>query len=236
MSSRVFAIVTARDEADRIGATLEALARAFPGAPVFVGDDGSLDGTAEIAERAGAIVVRSEHALGKGGAATLAARRALEHIGSQAADMVAVLCDGDLGSSAQRLGSLVETVQRGEADLAVAIFARRVGGGVGLVVGFARWAIRRSCGLEVRAPISGQRAMRVATLEDVLPFAPGFGMELAMTIDAARAGHRVLEVELELEHRATGRTPAGFAHRARQLVDCLRAYTKRRGFRLPKRL
>ncbi|MGA7704035.1 MAG: glycosyltransferase, partial [Solirubrobacteraceae bacterium] len=64
MSSRVFAIVTARDEADRIGATLEALARAFPGAPVFVGDDGSLDGTAEIAERTGAVVVRSEHALG----------------------------------------------------------------------------------------------------------------------------------------------------------------------------
>ncbi|MGA7705513.1 MAG: hypothetical protein WB998_11520, partial [Solirubrobacteraceae bacterium] len=154
----------------------------------------------------------------------------------EAEDMVAVLCDGDLGASAQRLGPLVETVQRGEADLAVAIFSRRVGGGVGLVVGFARWAIRRSCGLELHAPISGQRAMRVAALEDALPFASGFGMELAMTIDAARSGHRVLEVELELEHRATGRTPAGFAHRARQLVDCLRAYSKRRGFRLTMRL
>jgi glycosyltransferase involved in cell wall biosynthesis len=249
VSSSVFAIVTARDEADRIRATLEALARAFPGAPVFVADDGSVDGTAELAERTGAIVVRVEHALGKGGAATLAARRALEHLATsregsgaevsvgavdvtgrpaEVGEAVAVLCDGDLGESAGRLGALVEAVRQGEADLAVAVFAKRVGGGVGLVVGFARWALRRSCGIEMRAPISGQRAMRAAVLKDVLPFASGFGMELGTTIDATRAGHRVVELELELEHRATGRTPAGFAHRARQLADCLRAYLARR--------
>ena len=40
-----------------------------------------------------------------------------------------------------------------------------------------------------------------------------------MTIDAARAGFRVGEVELDLEHRATGRTLRGFLHRARQLRD-----------------
>jgi glycosyltransferase involved in cell wall biosynthesis len=229
MSSRVFAIVTARDEAARIQATLRALAQAFPDAPVFVADDGSSDGTGAIAERAGAIVVRNEHRVGKGGAATLAVRRALEYAADDpTGEAVAVLCDGDLGESAQRLGPLVDAIQRGEADLAVAVFARRVGGGVGLVVGFARWAIHRSCGLRVRAPISGQRAMRVVVLEDVLPFAPGFGMELGMTIDAARAGHRVLELELELEHRATGRTSAGFAHRAGQLLDCMRAYLARR--------
>jgi hypothetical protein len=61
----------------------------------------------------------------------------------------------------------------------------------------------------------------------VLPFAGGFGMEVGMTIDAVRAGHRVLEVALDLTHRATGRTPAGFAHRARQLVDFARAYAAR---------
>ena len=40
-----------------------------------------------------------------------------------------------------------------------------------------------------------------------------------MTIDAARAGLRVEEVELELEHRATGRDARGFVHRGRQLLD-----------------
>ena len=65
-------------------------------------------------------------------------------------------------------------------------------------------------------------------LEDVLPFAEGFGMEVGMTIDAVRAGHRVVEVELDLAHRATRRTPAGFVHRARQLADSARAYRARR--------
>jgi hypothetical protein len=96
-----------------------------------------------------------------------------------------------------------------------------------LAVTFARWAIRRRCGLRTRAPLSGQRALRARVLADVLPFADGFGMEVGMTIDAVRAGYRVLEVELDLTHRATGRTPAGFLHRARQLRDVMRAYRAR---------
>ena len=53
-------------------------------------------------------------------------------------------------------------------------------------------------------------------------------METGMTIDAHRAGYRLVEVELDLEHRATGRTAAGFLHRARQLRDIARVYASRR--------
>jgi hypothetical protein len=70
--------------------------------------------------------------------------------------------------------------------------------------------------------------MRAGVLRDVLPFAAGFGMEVGMTIDAVRAGHRVVEVDLDLAHRATGRTPAGFAHRGRQIIDFLRVYLSTR--------
>ena len=49
-----------------------------------------------------------------------------------------------------------------------------------------------------------------------------------MTIDAVRAGYRLREVELDLAHRATGRTLGGFLHRARQLRDFGRAYASRR--------
>jgi hypothetical protein len=49
-----------------------------------------------------------------------------------------------------------------------------------------------------------------------------------MTIDAARAGIAVGEVELDLEHRATGRDLAGFVHRGRQLLSFLRVYVSRR--------
>jgi glycosyltransferase involved in cell wall biosynthesis len=222
----IHVIVAAYNEAPRIGATLAALAVAFPGAPVWVADDGSTDATAAIARRAGARVVRSERMIGKGGAVTFAARDALQ--ASQIEEPIFVLCDGDLAESASRLGALVDAVRGGEADMAVAAFATRVGGGLGLAVAFARWAIRRRCGLQLRAPISGQRALRAGTLADVLPFASGFGMEIGMTIDAARAGHRIGEVELDLSHRATGRTLVGFAHRGRQLVDFVRVYIARR--------
>jgi glycosyltransferase involved in cell wall biosynthesis len=232
MPPDMFVIVTARDEADRIGATLAALALAFPGAPVWVADDGSADATPEIARDAGAQVVRSEQAIGKGGAATRAARDALRHawvaVGDKEEKSIFILCDGDLVESAGELGVLAEAVGRGKADVAVAAFATRVGGGIGLAVAFARWAIRRRCGLRTKAPLSGQRALGAGALADVLPFGHGFGMEVGMTIDAVRAGHRVVEIELDLAHRATGRTPAGFAHRGRQLVDFALAYLARR--------
>ena len=53
MSEQRVVIVAARNEADRIGATLEALGTAFPGAPLYVADDRSTDQTAtRAAERA----------------------------------------------------------------------------------------------------------------------------------------------------------------------------------------
>jgi len=224
-------IVTARNEADHVGATLAALALAFPGAPVLLADDGSTDATPEIARAAGARVVRSQRARGKGAAATEAARLALREVrvaGEATRKPVFVLCDGDLADSAAALGPLPDLVEREAADLAVGAFAVRVGGGVGLAVAFARWAIRRRCGFRATAPISGQRALHAGVLEDVLPFASGFGLEVGMTIDAVRAGHRVVEIELDLAHRVTGRTLGGFAHRARQLADFVRAYLARR--------
>src|SRR5262249_37280661 len=158
-----------------------------------------------IARAAGARVVRSERAIGKGAAATAAATAALRQ--AQADGAIFVLCDGDLAESAGELGALAETVRRGEADVAVAAVVRRGGGGCGVAVGFARGAIARRCGLRTTAPISGQRALRARALRAVLPFAHGFGMELGMTIDAVRDGYRLVEVELPLSHRASGRTP-----------------------------
>jgi hypothetical protein len=111
-----------------------------------------------------------------------------------------------------------------EGDLVVAVFSKRAGGGFGLAVGFAVWAINRLTGLEPQAPISGQRYLSAETAAAVTPFASGFGMEIGMTVDAHRAGLRLTEVELDLEHRATGKTAPGFLHRARQLRDFLRVY------------
>jgi glycosyltransferase involved in cell wall biosynthesis len=221
----VVAVVAAHNEADRIGATLDALAGAFPGAPLWVADDASTDGTGEVALARGARVVRRGRSHGKGGNMTAAVEAVLS---DGEAPAVALLCDGDLGDSARRLTGLVEAVAAGECDLAIAAFRVRVGGGFGIALRYARWAIERLCGYHALAPISGQRALSSAALRACVPFAPGYGMEIGITTDVVRAGLEVREIELDLEHRATGKSIGGFVHRARQLRDFTRVYRARR--------
>ncbi len=241
-SASLIVVVAARNEAELIGATLKAVAEAAPGARLIVADDASTDETAQIARAAGAEVVSAPASRGKGGNVTAALEVLLADSPAAPAgdpsleapggsEPVVLLCDGDLAGSARELAALVRAVEQGECDLAVAAFTRRIGGGLGLARGAGRRAIRRLCGLETEAPLSGQRAMRAGALRAVLPFAPGFGMEVGMTVDAVRAGLRVAEVEVDLAHRATGRTVGGFIHRGRQLRDIARAYVARRGNR-----
>lgn len=220
------AIVAARNEAGRIGAALNALAVALPGARMMVADDASTDGTQEEAMRHGAWLIGRRRPHGKGANVTAAAEAA---IGEFDDEVTVLLCDADLGASAGPLATLVEAVESGGCDLAVARFADSRGGGFGIALGYARRAVERACGARLAAPLSGQRAMRLATLRQLLPFADGWGLETGMAIDAVRAGYRVEEIELPLEHRARGRTPAGFVHRAAQLRDIRRAARARAG-------
>ena len=113
-----------------------------------------------------------------------AARMALsagEHAGDGGQELF-LLCDGDLGDSAGELAALVQVVLDGRGELAIAAFREREGGGFGLARGYARRAISSHCGLELGAPLSGQRALGGELLGRLLPFAQGYGMELGMTI------------------------------------------------------
>ena len=226
-SPPLYVIAAARNEADRVADTFDALAAAFPGARLLLADDASEDGTAEIAMQHGATVISRGKPHGKGGNVTAAAMAALDEVGEDG-DATFLLCDADLGSSAAELAPLVDAVRAGECGLAVAAFAKREGGGFGFALGYAHDAIEDLCGFDAEAPISGQRAMTLACMDDVIPFADGFGMEIGMTVDAVRAGHTVKEIELPLTHRATYRTLRGFVHRARQLRDFRKAARARR--------
>jgi len=217
-------LVAARDEADTIAATVTALRDAFPGAEMIVADDGSRDATAERAEAAGAAVLRLPRR-GKGQALSAAERAAPPG--------ALLLADADLrGDLTPLLPS--DKVSQG---LRIAAFAERRGGGFGIAKRVARELIRLRSGFDAREPLSGQRALSAQARTAVFPLAPGFGAETRMTIDAVRAGCRVEEVELDLEHRATGRDARGFLHRGRQLVDALLAAGPLRinhhGLRLP---
>src|ERR1700753_3592842 len=128
-SDELAVVVAAHEEADRIGATVRALREAFPGAAIWVGDDASRDGTAERAMKAGARVVRRGRSHGHGGNVTAACEPALS---AARVPRLVLLCDGDLGESAARLGPLVDAVAAGEGGVAGAVCGRRGGGGVWL--------------------------------------------------------------------------------------------------------
>jgi hypothetical protein len=214
-------LVAARDEERTIAATVAALKERFPAAEVIVADDGSRDATGAEAERAGARVLRLARR-GKGQALTLAER--------EAPAGALLLADADLAGDLRPLADA-------EADLAIAVFAERQGGGLGIAKAAARKLICAGSGFAAREPLSGQRALSAEARERCFPLVAGFGCEVRMTIDAARGGLRIVEIELPLSHRATGRDPRGFAHRSRQLLDALLACgplgVNHRGLRLP---
>jgi Glycosyl transferase family 2 len=214
-------LIAARNEEERIGGTVEALRAEFAHAEILVVDGASTDGTAAAAEAVGAVVLRLG-GRGKGEALSAGER--------MAASGPLLLCDADLR------GSLAELVD-GDADLRVAAFTTRVGGGFGFAKRVARALIRLRTGYVAREPLSGQRRLSERARAACFPLAPGFGCEVRMTIDALRAGLVVEEVDLDLDHRATGRDAGGFAHRGRQLLDALLAAgplaVNHRGQRLP---
>ncbi|MGZ4188645.1 MAG: glycosyltransferase family 2 protein, partial [Actinomycetota bacterium] len=90
--------------------------------------------------------------------------------------------------------------------------------GFGLVESTARAGIKALTGRTFGRPLSGQRALRRSLVERT-GIAGHFGVEVALTIDALRAGFRVREIPQTFTHARTGRDPAGFAHRARQGLD-----------------
>jgi hypothetical protein len=77
-------------------------------------------------------------------------------------------------------------------------------------------------------PLSGQRCVRRAAFDAVLPLARGFGVETAMTIDLLRRGFAVVEVETAMAHRVTGTSWRDQWHRARQYRDVRTALRRRR--------
>jgi Glycosyl transferase family 2 len=218
---RVVSVVAARNEEGRVGATVRAILRIEAVDEVVVADGSSEDGTAGEARGAGARVLVGPRRGGKGGSL----EGALDRI--EPAD-VYLLLDADLGATAIEGRVVLDEVVSGRADLAVGVLPRQAGhGGVRLVKATARRLIQALTGFRVQEPLSGQRAIGAAALAAVRPLSPGFGVEAAMTVDAVRAGFRVVEVPVAMTHAVTGRNVAGFVHRARQGWDLLTALLPR---------
>ncbi len=254
-------VIPARNESERIGATVRAAARIEGADIIVVVDDGSADDTGSQAAAAGATVVR--HARNRGEAAAL--ETGAETVRVLEADRTAagtctrasspgvpaggagtqsgpdggpsqprhlLFLDADLGETAAQAGPLADPVRAGTADMTIAVFAQRVKlGGHGIVRGLAGAGIERATGWRPAEPLNGQRCLTRAAFEAAQPLAPGWGAETGMTIDLVRKGLRVTEVQVPLAHRATGRDLSAHLHRARQLLGVARALAARQPWR-----
>lgn len=153
---------------------------------VLVIDDGSIDGTDELAERAGAKVVTSS-LLGKG---------ASMEDGLQAAKHEVILyLDGDLrGLRRDLIRRMTQPLFADEADFVKARFARSGG----RVTVLTAKPLLRTYFPELTAfaqPLGGIIAAR-RTLLQQLRFENDYGVDVGLLIDAAAARARIVEVDI----------------------------------------
>jgi glycosyltransferase involved in cell wall biosynthesis len=174
------------------------LGRMPDGYRAIVADNGSTDGSAELAADLGAVVVHARPA-GFGAAA---------HAGLLAAesDIVCFLdADGSLDpAQLPRVAGLIPG-----ADL---VLGRRRPTRAGAFPLHARWGnaaiawrLRRAVGVAVR-DLGPMRAARRSMLLDLRLRDRRFGYPLEMIVRAARAGHRVVEVDVDYAPRVGGQS------------------------------
>jgi len=200
------AIVPALNEEASVAAVIDEIRRVDQDFEIVVVDDGSTDGTAEAAARAGAVVVRLPYNLGIGGAVQTGYQYARDH-GFE----LAVQIDGDGQHDPSELERLIRPIVEGEADLTVGTrfagarlyrspFGRRIG--IRLFAGVVSAMVRR----RVTDPTSGFRAVNRRGIRLFAADYPHDFPEVESSVLAVRHRLRMLEVPVAMRERATGRS------------------------------
>jgi dolichol-phosphate mannosyltransferase len=193
---------------------LERTRAALPDADILVIDDGSPDGTAELAEKLGHTLGGIEVLRRPGKSGLGSAYRAGFRIGLARGYDVMIEMDADLSHDPAVLPSLVAAVEGG-ADLAIG--SRYVPGGAIPDWKLARRAISRAggiysrimLGLSVQDSTAGFRAYHRDNLSRIdldHVHADGYGFQVEMTYLTERNGGRIVEVPITFRDRCLGRS------------------------------
>lgn len=217
--SFVSVIIPAYNEEERIKSTILSLKQISYIKEIIVVDDGSCDKTSDVAKSCGAKVIKNDKNIGKGDSLN----KGIKH----ASYNIILTIDADLQETAKEAEKLILPVIENRADITIAKFKKpKIKGGFGIVQGLSRWGIKKLTGYTMQSPLSGQRCFKKEVYEKTGRIMSGFGAETSFTIDAARHGFKILEVETEMKHRETGRSIKDFLHRGKQLLAVIKVLTK----------
>jgi glycosyltransferase involved in cell wall biosynthesis len=193
---KTIAIIPAYNEEIGIGSIILNVQRYVD--HVLVVDDGSNDSTADIAELAGAEVIRHHQNQGKGAAL----KTGFSRVGGYDA---VVTIDADGQHNPQEIPKLLEPIIKGEADLVNG--SRYIEGGEKNTPKYRRVgqsvldiATNMNGKLNVTDSQSGFRAFSISTIPAFRFNLSGFGIESEMLTDASNAGFRIGEVQIGVRY------------------------------------
>lgn len=193
--NQVSIVIPARNEAMPLAALLPEVRRQLPDAEIIVVDDGSSDGTPQVAAQHGARVISHPYRMGNGAAIKTGARAARGEI--------IVFMDGDGQHPPEDIPRLLEKIDAGY-DMAVGARVRGTHAGMHRAVAndvfsrFASWMVMQN----IDDLTSGFRAVRASKFRQFLYLLPnGFSYPTTITMSFFRAGYGVAYVPIRAQAR-----------------------------------
>ncbi|MDK2918919.1 MAG: hypothetical protein PWQ37_1652 [Candidatus Petromonas sp.] len=214
--TRIATLIPAYNEEKRIANTIKSVKESKYIQNILVIDDGSTDMTWQRARELGVEVLRLNQNKGKGYALSCGIQKVIND------NEIIVFLDGDLGSTAKEADKLITPILNNECDVTIGKFKiTKKKGGFGLVKLLARKGVKSFTNCEIESSLSGQRAFKSEVLKKIEKIPSNYGVEVSMTIDILRAGYFIREIDVDMNHRETGRDIKGFIHRGKQFYQIL---------------
>lgn len=193
---RLSIVIPAKDEAASLPPVLSELKRLHPGAEIIVVDDGSSDGTGEVARTAGAVVVRNPYSMGNGAAIKAGVRAARGEL--------TVCMDADGQHAPADVARLLELQAEGYDMVVGARTGSRSQASPWrhLANGFYNALASWMTGHRILDLTSGFRVADTARFREFLHLLPnGFSYPTTITMAFFRAGYRVGYLPIEAARR-----------------------------------
>ena len=201
MKDRIAVLIPCYNESKTIAKVVSDFRRVLPEATIYVYDNNSSDGTAEIAATAGA-VVRKERLQGKGNVI----RRMFREIHADCY----VMTDGDDTYPAENAREMVRLVLEEQADMVVGdrlsstYFTENKRPFHNLGNGVVRGSINRLFKSNIKDIMTGYRAFSYAFVKTYPVLSKGFEIETDMTIHAINRNMLVRNVVVDYRDRPEG--------------------------------